>query len=41
MTFKDKSESWIPLRVIKESHPVKVAEFARIKGIDHEAVFTW
>ena len=32
--WKDKSESWIKLPDMKESHPVEVAEYARARGID-------
>ena len=28
--WKDKTESWIPLCHMKESHPVEVAEFAKL-----------
>ena len=41
VAWKDKSESWIPLRVMKELHPVEVAEFVRAKGIDQEVAFAW
>ena len=34
--WKDESETWIPLKDMKESHPVEVAEFARFRGIDDE-----
>jgi hypothetical protein len=34
--WKDGSETWIPLKDMKESHPVKTAEFARAWGIDEE-----
>ena len=34
--WEDGSKSWIPLKDMKESHPVEVAEFARLKGIDKE-----
>ena len=30
--WKDKSESWIKLADMKESHPVEVAEYARANG---------
>lgn len=39
VTWKDKTESWIPLRVMKNLHPVELAEFSRAKGIDHEPEF--
>ena len=37
--WKDKSESWIKLADMKESHPVEVAEYARARGIDKEPAF--
>ena len=37
--WKDKSESWIKLADMKESHPDEVAEYARASGIDKEPVF--
>ena len=39
--WKDQSESWIPLKHMKESHPVEVAEFAKARGIDDEPAFAW
>ena len=39
--WKDKSESWVHLKDIKESHPIEVAEYARARGIDNEPAFTW
>ena len=36
--WKDKSESWIKLADMKESHPVEVAEYARARSIDKEPV---
>ena len=39
--WKDKSESWIKLADMKESHPVEVAEYARARGIDKEPAFEW
>ena len=39
--WKDKSESWIKLADIKESHPVEVAEYAIARGIDKEPVLKW
>ena len=35
--WKDKSESWIKLADMKESHPVEVAEYARARGIGQGA----
>ena len=39
--WKDKSESWIHLKDLKESHPVDLAEYARARGISDEAAFAW
>ena len=39
--FKNGSEEWIPLGVMKESYPVDVAEFAVARGIDQEPAFAW
>lgn len=41
VAWKDGSEQWIPLSVMKESNPVEVAEFAVSKGISDEAAFCW
>ena len=37
----DGIQSWIPLRDIKESNPIKVAEYATAKGIQKEPAFAW
>lgn len=39
--WKDDSETWIPLKDMKESHPVETAEFAKARGIDDEAAFAY
>ena len=39
--WKDGSETWIPLKDMKESHPVEVAEFAKARGIADEPAFAW
>ena len=39
--WKDKSESWIKLADMKESHPVEVSEYARARGIDKGPAFEW
>jgi hypothetical protein len=31
--WKDKSTSWVPLKDLKEGHPVQVAEYAMANGI--------
>jgi hypothetical protein len=41
VAWKDGSEQWIPLSVMKESNPIEVAEFAVAKGIDDEPAFCW
>ena len=37
--WKDESESWVPLKDLKEAHPVELAEYARARAIDDEAAF--
>jgi len=39
--WKDGTETWIPLKDMKESHPIEVAEFAKARGIDDEPAFSW
>ena len=39
--WKDGSEQWIPLKDMKESHPVECAEFAKARGIADEPAFVW
>jgi hypothetical protein len=39
--WKDGNTSWIPLKDIKETNPVKVAEYAIANKIDHEPAFAW
>jgi hypothetical protein len=39
--WKDGSTSWTNLSDLKESHPIEVAEFAKIIGIDHEPASNW
>ena len=41
MAWKDGSEKWIPLKDLKESNPVEVAEFAKARSIDNEPAFAW
>jgi len=35
------SQQWMPLKVIKESHPAEVAEYAVAHGIDDTPAFRW
>lgn len=39
--WKDESTSFQPLSLLKESHPVEVAEFAVAMGIEDEPAFNW
>jgi hypothetical protein len=39
--WKDGSEQWIPLKDMKESHPVEVAEFAKAREMADEPSFSW
>jgi hypothetical protein len=39
--WRDSSETWVPLKDMKESHPVETAEFARARGIDDEVAFAY
>ena len=39
--WKDETESWVPLKDLKESHPVEVAEYAKARGISDEPAFAW
>jgi hypothetical protein len=39
--WRDGSETWIPLKDMKESHPLETAEFAKARGIDDECAFAY
>ena len=39
--WKDEGTSFQPLSLLKESHPVEVAEFAVVMGIEDEPAFNW
>ena len=39
--WRDDSEDWLPLKDLKESHPIEVAEFALAKRIADEPAFAW
>jgi hypothetical protein len=44
VAFRDgsgRSYQWIPLKELKESHPVQVAEYVTAKGIAQEPAFRW
>ena len=39
--WKDNTELWTELSVMKDSHPVEMAEFAMARGISDEPAFCW
>ena len=39
--WKDDYESWVPLKDLKESHPVETSEYAKSCGIADEPAFAW
>ena len=39
--WSDGNQSWIPLKFLKESNPVDVADFAVARGIADEPAFSW
>ena len=41
IAWKDGSEQWVPLKVLKESNPVDVAEYAVAANIQDEPAFAW
>ena len=41
MAMKDGSKKWFPLKDLKESNPIIVAEYAIYWGIDDEPAFKW
>jgi hypothetical protein len=44
VAFKDgggRSCQWIPLKELKESHPIQVAEYVTARGIANEPAFSW
>ena len=41
VAWKDVSKKWIPLKDMKESNHVEVAEFAEAKGVDDDPLFAW
>lgn len=34
-------KQWIPLKDLKESNPVKVAEFSKARGLDYKPAICW
>jgi hypothetical protein len=41
VSWKDGSTSWVPLKDMKDSFPVEVAEYAMVNKILEEPVFAW
>ena len=39
VNWKDGSQSWVPLKDIKESNPIEVSEFVTGKGLEKESAF--
>ena len=39
--WRDGSTSWQDLSLLKESHPIEMAEFAVLQGISGELAFNW
>jgi hypothetical protein len=41
VSWKDGSSSWVPLKDLKDSFPVEVAEYAMVNKILEEPAFAW
>ena len=39
--WKDGSQTWVPLKLLKESNPVEVAEYVKARNVDDEPAFAW
>ena len=39
--WKDGLKSWVPMIDVKESYPVELAEYAKMRKIDREPAFAW
>ena len=39
--WKGGLEKWVPLKDLKESHPIEVSNFSKTRGIDDEPACTW
>jgi len=39
--WRDGSTTWVPLKDLKESNPVEVAEYAVVNGLTEEPAFAW
>ena len=41
VNWKDDPQEWVPLKLLKESNPVEVAEFVIDQNIAYETAFSW
>ena len=39
--FKDASNTWVSLKVLKESHPIQVSEYVTALHLEKEPAFSW
>ena len=39
--WKNQTETWVPLKLMKENYPVETAEYAKACQIDDEPAFQW
>ena len=39
--WKNRSQEWIPLSVVRNSNPIETAEYAKSQGINDEPAFIW
>ena len=39
--WRDGEEQWVPLRILKESNPIEVAEYVVANSMEDEAAFSW
>ena len=39
--FKDGSNNWVSLKVLKESHPIEVAEYLTVLDLETAPAFLW
>ena len=41
VNWKDDTQTWIPLKDLKESNPIEVAEYCVSRGIEKEPALAW
>ena len=39
--WKNGTQEWVPLKILKNSNPIEVSELSVARGIDKEPAFTW